>query len=234
MNSSSNRCLSLRLFISILFAVNGVICVITAVDFLRIRTNFPSWFGLPFLLAVIFLLSIIIFYLMMLQTQKGIIEPDNGRYTLLIWLLLIISVICTSALHKFFPFRLEVFDYWQKILPRHNILRYNFILTVASLLIVILLSVLYQIKQKRLAIAGLVILAAVILIPTCNCGNDFNRIWIKWIGASPLMFMPNSVAILIGCCSLSGIRPRAGLMFISIINICVLALGLGHLTGIIW
>ncbi len=229
----NNSCFLLRSFVSILFVINGVICAITGVDFFYIRTRFPLWFSPFFLLAIGGLLFLIVFYLVALRSQKSI-TGKNGRYTLLIWGLLIISVVCTSALHKFSPFRLEVFDYWQKIPPRHNILRYNFILTVASLLIVILLAVLYQIKQKRLALTGLAILAAVILIPTCNCGNDFNKIWIGWIGASPLMFMPNSIVILVGICALLGIWPRLGIANMTIINSCVLALGIGHLTGTIW
>jgi len=232
-NNSSSRHFSLRLFISTLFVINGIICTITEVDFLRIRTHFPSWFSPLFLLAIGGLLFLTVFYLVALRSQKSI-KGKNGRYALLIWGLLIISVVCTSALHKFFPFRLEIFDYWQKIPPRHNILRYNFILTVASLLIVILLAVLYWIKQKRLALTGLAILAAVIIIPTCNCGNDFNKIWIGWIGASPLMFMPNSIVILVGSCALLGIWPRLSMVNMTIINSCVLALGIGHLTGTIW
>lgn len=229
----NNNCFLLRYFVSILFVINGVICAITGVDFFYIRTRFPLWFGPLFLLAIGWLLFLIVFYLVALRSQKSI-TGKNGRYTLLIWGLLIISVVCTSALHKFFPFRLEVFDYWQKIPPRHNILRYNFILTVASLLIVVLFAVLYRIKQKRLALTGLAILAAVILIPACNCGNDFNRIWIGWIGASPLMFMPNSIVILVGSCALLGIWPRLSIVNMTIINSGVLALGIGHLTGTVW
>lgn len=232
-NNPNNSCFLLRFFISILFVINGIICAITGVDFFRIRTNFPSWFGPLFLLAIGGLLFFIVFYLTALRSRKSTTEQNN-RYTLLIWGLLIISVICTSALHKFYPFRLGVFDYYQNIPPRLNILRYNFILTVAGLLILIFLAGLYLIRQKRLALTGLVVIAAVILIPTCNCGNAFNRIWIGWIGASPLMFMPNSIVILIGSCALLGIWPRLSIVNMTIINSCVLALGIGHLTGTIW
>ena len=233
-DNSSKIHFSLRLFISTLFVINGVICAITAVNFLSVRTHFPSWFRPIFLSAVAVLLFMLVFYLIELQRKKSITGTKNNGYTMLIWGLLIISVICTSALHKFFPFRLDVFDYWQKIPPRHNILRYNYILTAASLVSVIVLAVLYKIKQERLAIIGLVILAAIILIPTCNCGNEFNRIWIGWIGASPLMFMPNSIVILIGSCALLGIWPKLSIINMIIINSCVLALGIGHLTGTIW
>ena len=56
----------------------------------------------------------------------------------------------------------------------------------------------------------------------------------QWIGASPLMFMPNSVVLLIGYLGLHGIWPRVGILLMAGINVCVLLLGLGHLTRIIW
>jgi hypothetical protein len=83
-------------------------------------------------------------------------------------------------------------------------------------------------------VSGLVILAAIMLVPNDNCGNYFNQPWIKWIGASPLMFMPNSVVILIGYCGLHGIWPRTSILLMALINIGVFALGLGHLTKVVW
>jgi hypothetical protein len=152
----------------------------------------------------------------------------------LIWLLLVLSVICTSALHKFFPFRSAVITYWPEIPPRLNILKYNFILTAGSLLVVLVLSVLYSLGRRSQAETGLVILAAIMLVPNDNCGNYFNQPWIKWMGASPLMFMPNSVVILIGYCGLHGIWPRVSILLMAMINIGVFALGLGHLTKVVW
>jgi hypothetical protein len=72
------------------------------------------------------------------------------------------------------------------------------------------------------------------LVPNDNCGNPFNLPWMKWIGASPLMFMPNSVVLLIGYCGLHGIRPLISILLMAAINICVFLLGLGHLTKIVW
>ena len=72
------------------------------------------------------------------------------------------------------------------------------------------------------------------LVPNDNCANPFNLPWIKWAGASPLMFMPNSVVLLIGYCGLHGIRPRVIILLMAVINIGVFLLGLGHLTKLIW
>jgi hypothetical protein len=113
-------------------------------------------------------------------------------------------------------------------------LKYNFILTASFLLTVVVLGILYHLGWKRFGVGGLVLVAAVMLVPNDNCGNYFNRLWIELIGASPLMFMANSAAILIGCCGIFGIRPKASIAAISYINGCTLAVGLGHLTGIIW
>jgi len=94
--------------------------------------------------------------------------------------------------------------------------------------------ILYYLGRSSQAVTGLVILAVIMLVPNDNCGNDFNLPWLQWLGASPLMFMPNSVVLLIGYCSLHGIWPRVSILLMTGINVCVLLLGLGHLTKIIW
>jgi hypothetical protein len=83
-------------------------------------------------------------------------------------------------------------------------------------------------------VTGLVILSVIMLVPNDNCGNDFNLPWMQWIGVSPLMFMPNSVVVLIGYCGLHGIWPRVGILLMAGVNVCLLGLGLGHLTKLIW
>ena len=157
-----------------------------------------------------------------------------GYQAYLIWVLLVLSVICTSALHQFAPFRLDAIMMWPEIPPHLNILKYNFILTAGSLLVVLILAVFYWLGRKSQAVTGLVILAIIMLVPNDNCPNDFNLPWMQWIGASPLMFMPNSVVLLIGYLGLHGIWPRIGILLMAGINVSVLLLGLGHLTRLIW
>ena len=101
-------------------------------------------------------------------------------------------------------------------------------------LVILILAFLYAFGRRPQAVTGLVILAVVMLVPNDNCDNFFNQSWIQWIGASPLMFMPNSVVLLIGHCALHGIWPRVSILLIAAINICVFVLGLGHVTGVVW
>lgn len=217
-----------------LLALNLLISTITGLNFLSGQENFPSWFGPAFLVAIGLLICIICFYIWQLPRTLELVKPPTRYEAGLIWLLLVLSVICTSALHKFYPFRPAVITYWPGIPLRLNLLKYNFILTAGSLLVVLVLAVLYSLGRRSQAVTGLVILAAVMLVPNDNCGNYFNQPWIKWIGASPLMFIPNSVVILIGYCGLHGIWPRVGILLMAVINACVFLLGLGHLTKVVW
>ncbi len=232
--TSENKSLTLRGSVLLFLSLNLLISTITGLNFLSARENFPSWFGPTFLVAIGLLICIICFYIWQLPRTLELVKPPTKREAGLIWLLLVLSVICTSALHKFFPFRPTMIMYWPEILPRLNILKYNFILTAGSLLVVLILAVFYSLGRRSQAVTGLVILAAIMLVPNDNCGNYFNQPWIKWIGASPLMFMPNSVVILIGYCGLHGIWPRISILLMASINIGVFALGLGHLTKVVW
>ena len=72
------------------------------------------------------------------------------------------------------------------------------------------------------------------LIPNDDCGNAFNMPWIAWFGASPLMFLGNSVVLLVGYCGLRAIRPRTSALVMGLINAGVFLLGLGHLTRVVW
>ena len=231
---SENKSLPLRGSVLLFLSLNLLISVITGLNFLNARENFPSWFGPVFLLAIGLFICIICFYIWQLPRTLELVKPPAGYQAGLIWVLLVLSVICTSALHKFAPFRLDAIMMWPEIPPHLNILKYNFILTAGSLLVVLVLAIMYYFGCKIQAVTGLVILAAIMLVPNDNCPNDFNLPWIQWVGASPLMFMPNSVVILIGYCGLHGIWPRVGILLMAGINVGVLLLGLGHLTKLIW
>ena len=231
---SENKSIPLRSSVLLFLAVNLFISVMTGWNFLGVRGNFPSWFGPVFLVAIGLLICIICFYIWQLPRTLELVKPPAGYQACLIWVLLVLSVICTSSLHQFAPFRPDAIMMWPEIPPRLNILKYNFILTAGSLFVVFVLAVMYWLGRRIQAVTGLVILAIIMLVPNDNCPNDFNLPWMQWIGASPLMFMPNSVVLLIGYCGLHGIWPRVGILLMAVINVCVLLLGLGHLTRIIW
>jgi len=207
-----NKSLPLRTSALIFLSLNLFIAVVMWLNFLNARENFPPWFGPVFLVAVGLLICIICFYIWQLPPTLALIKPPAGYQKAFIWLLLVLSVPCTSALHKFAPFRPNAIMVWADIPAEYNLIRYNFILTVGSLLVILILTVLYYIGRKTKAITGLVILADIMLVPNDNCANYFNLPWIQWAGASPLMFMPNSVVLLIGYASLQGIRPRISIL----------------------
>ncbi len=231
LNGESLRLRGLVLF---LLGMNWIIAAIAGFTFLSVRSGFPSWFAPVFILAVVSLLAVISFYLWQVFRGKEPPKQVGSPPIRSLWLLLVLSVVCTSALHKFFPLRPDTITRWPDIRASSPILQYNFVLTACSLLAILALGLVYSLDHKRPALIGLLVVAAVMLIPNDDCGNDFNRPWLQWIGASPLMFMPNSVVVLIGYCGLHGIRPRVGVLLMAGINAGVLLLGLGHLTRVVW
>ena len=231
---SEDRSLPLRTLVLLLLALNCLISAITGLNFLSARENFPSWSWPAFLLGIVLLICIICFYIWQLPRTLELSRRPTRCEAGLIWSLLVLSPMCTSALHQFAPFRPDAIMVWPEIPAHLNLLKYNFILTAGSLLIILVLAVLYRLKRRSQAVTGLVVLAAIMLVPNDNCPNDFNLPWIEWAGASPLMFMPNSIVLLIGYCGLHGIWPRVGILLIAGINVGVFLLGLGHLTRVIW
>ncbi len=223
-----------RSLVILLLGLNWIICAATGLAFLNMRSNLPSWFVPVFILAILLLLGIISFYIWQVLGKTPAIKPPGAYETGCIWLFLALSIVCTSSLHQFAPFCTDIIEAWSAIPSRHSILKYNLALTGSSLLIVLLLAVAYLFRYYRAAVMGLIILAAVMLIPNDDCGNVFNRPWLNWIGVSPLMFLPNSVVLLIGYCALHGIRPRVGIVLMGLINVCVFLLGLGHITHVVW
>jgi hypothetical protein len=231
---TENKSLPLRTSVLIFLSINLLISVIMWLNFLTASEHFPSWFGPVFLVAVGLLICIICFYIWQLPRTLAFVKPPNRDQKALIWLLLVFSVPCTSALHQFAPFHVDAIMSWFEISARINLIKYNYVLTAGSLLVILILTILYCTGRRTQAVTGLVILAGIMLVPNDNCGNPFNLPWMKWIGASPLMFMPNSVVLLIGYLGLHGIRPLISILLMAAINICVFLLGLGHLTKIVW
>ncbi len=114
---SENKSLPLRGSVLLFLALNCLISAITGLNFLSARENFPSWFGPVFLWAIGLLICIICFYIWQLPRTLELVKPPAGYQTALIWLLLVLSVICTSALLQFAPFRPDAIAYWPKNTP---------------------------------------------------------------------------------------------------------------------
>ena len=222
--------LPFRKSVVFLLTVCGMIALTALVNFWYGRADFPIWFRPIFIIGMPVLIGMITFYLWAIHRRQFRPAP-RPRETRWLWVLSILSVICTSSLHQFWPFRPGVLSEWAEL---WLMLRYNFIFTAVSLLSVIVFAGLYFRGHRRLASAGLVFLAWAMLVPNCPCPNSFNEPWLRWLGASPLMFFSNSAVLLIAYCGLHGIRPRAAAVVMGLINAGVLALGIGHTTGIVW
>ena len=215
----------------IILALNCAVIAVLGITFLPTAGSFPTWFAPVFLAAISLLTAVVLFYMAQLVLAVKGPMPPSDRQTRWIWLLILMSVPCTLALHRFYPFRPDVIMYlsWLSPIGKHNV-----VLSVGCVVAVAALCVAYFRGKQRPAVTGLLILAAVMLVPNDDCGNYFNQPWINLFGASPVMFMPNSIVILIGYCGLHGIRPKLSAIFMLCINICVLALGIGHMTGVVW
>jgi hypothetical protein len=233
----ANEPLPLRHTVRCLVGGCWIIAAIAMITVYEARTQFPAWFGPVFLGGTLCLLGIITFYMW------AVVQTDEARLSIgrsearWLWGLLLVSVLCTSSGHQFAPFRSDIAAVWAKtsqMIPRLKFIHYNLILTAGSQVALIVLAWLHHRGRQRLAAPGLLILAGIMLIPNDDCGNAFNRPWLAWFGASPLMFLGTSVVLLIGYCGLHGLRPRSSAVMMGLINAGILLLGLGHLTRIVW
>src|SRR3989304_1742729 len=97
-NESGNRSLPGRGIVLVLFGLNGAISAVSGLSFINFLGKFPWWFGPVFIFAVLLLLGIISFYIwQVLCTAPGAKSPSLCEQGL-IWLLLVLSIICTFAL----------------------------------------------------------------------------------------------------------------------------------------
>ena len=153
-------------------------------------------------------------------------------------LLVVASFVCTSSLHHFYPFRPSLPQRLEGVplglLPPRPMLRMNYAFTAAALAAGTTLAMTYALGRRRAAIAGMALLAVVLLLPNDNCDNAFNRPWLRLIGASPLMFAPASMGLVVAACGLCQLWRRTSLLLLLGICLGTLSLGLGHITRFIW
>lgn len=204
------------------------LCAKTAVDLLLRAGRFPAWFA-PLFAVGVAALAVPVAYLALRRPPT---EPEvSRRIAVATWILLVSSFWCTSAVHGFAPFRPDVAQIWEG----WPSLRLNLALAAGGLVITAALAVLDLAARRRtVAVAILSVGSFVLLLPNDDCANPFNEWWIEACGASPLMFVPNLIAIVIGCAVLRGVRPLAGVLLLAATCLATLLLGLGHRTGLIW
>lgn len=150
----------------------------------------------------------------------------------------VVAFVCTSSLHHFYPFRPSLMERLEGVplglLPPRPMLRLNYAATAATLVTAAALAVAYGAGARRAALVGMAVLAVLLLVPNDNCDNDFNQPWIRTLGASPLMFAPASVGLVVAVCGLCGLWRRTSLLVV--LGVCggTLLVGVGHITRVIW
>jgi len=226
--------LPLRHSVRFLLVACAAIAAIAGVTIHQARVQFPPWFSPLAELGLVFFVGLIGWYIWRIHRPGQIAPSGRQKGATWIWVMAVLSPLCASSLHQFAPFRLDLAAVWSQSPPDVKFIPFNLLLTAASVLGVGALAALHFRGRGRAAATGLVIVAYVLLIPNDDCTNAFNRPWITWLGASPLMFLGSNVALLIGHCGLHGIEPRLSAWLMGLINAGMLLLGLGHWTRVVW
>jgi hypothetical protein len=210
----------------------GLVTVLAAkgvADVWNARDRFPAWFAPCFAVGVAAL--VVAVGAVVLQRPRpedltGIGRAPRG----VVWTLLVASFPCTTSVHAFKPFAPGVVAMWE----RAPSLRLNLALAVVGVVVTLACAVADARGRAGAALGGLLVLAPVLLWPNDDCANPFNVWWIDAIGASPLMYVPNALAILFGVAALRGVRPRWNTLCLAVVCLAALVLGLGHRTRLIW
>lgn len=188
---------------------------------------FPSWFPPAFGIGVAGILVLTVHAAFASSTVP--IKPTRG-VTMAAWGLLAFSFLCTTSLHSFFPFRVDVQDAWGD----WPTLRLNLLLAAGGFLATAILTIVYARGSRDAACLFLVCLTPLLLLPNDDCLNPFNRWWIEHLGASPLMYVPNAIAVIIAVRILRGMGSRLQLVALAGVCLAALLLGISHRTGIVW
>lgn len=187
------------------------------------------WWFLPAVIGGTIAANILLVFMVgRLWRRRQDLRFERNAWAWTIWIMLALSFICTAAVHSFYPFRLSLpLDF-----EVTTALKVNFAIAIAGVLFTIVLAVAYRAGHSVLAITAIPALALLLLVPNDDCPNMFNLWWIRLLGASPLMYIPNLWALQLGACGLCGIHTRLNTLFVGCVCVATLALGIGHHTGI--
>lgn len=224
-----------NLILALLWMVFVAVCTLSikaAYDLAKNSEIFPVWFVPSFVLVIVILIALSLYFVFQARNLESNIHLISSRQSAFLWILMLLSFICTTSVHGFYPFHRHVF--W--ILPGlDSIMKINYAVAAAGLTACAVFASIYLFSpMKVLAVTGLLVVALVLLVPNDNCANPFNYWWIETIGASSLMYVPNMYAALFVSCGLFGIHSRSAGFVITSICIGSLILGMGHQLGIIW
>jgi len=224
--------ISMKTLLLMVFVSACALSIKAGYDLTRYSEIFPAWFIPSFVLTIVGLIALGLYFV--LQTLKIKHQPSllAGKEAGILWVLMLLSFICTTSVHGFYPFHAKVF----LILPAiDSVMKINYALGICGFLAGTTLAFVYVFRRmKHPATTGLMLISLLLLIPNDNCANPFNYWWIETIGASPLMYVPNMYAALFVTCGLHGIHPKAVGFLLTGICAGSLLLGIGHQLGIIW
>lgn len=223
---------TIKILLLTIFASACALSIKAAYDLAEDSDIFPVWFVPSFILVIIILIAVSMHFVLQVWKIKHLTYRLTSRQSVYLWVLMMLSFICTTSVHGFYPFRADVFSMLPAI---DSVMKINYAIGIAGFIASTALAGMYIFSQMKLpAIIGLMLMALMVLIPNDNCANPFNYWWIETIGASPLMYVPNLYAALFVACGLYGIHPKG--VGILTIGICLgsFLLGIGHQLGIIW
>lgn len=203
----------------------------TLADLIPRSRSFPSWFVPLFGIGLAGLVLCAVSVTRGIWQARRHAQPASGGLADIVWVLLALSFIATSTVHQLYPFR--PFG-WEDFLRIDPMLRFNLVVTGLGFVTTAILADLYGTGRQGAALLGLFVLDLLLLVPNDACANPFNETWIAWLGASPLMFVPNLYASLFAVGALLGVRPRWNLLCLAAACVGVALLGLGHATKVIW
>ncbi len=189
--------------------------------------QFPAWFGPLFGLGSACILPLVVHSAFANYTPRS----ETARVTaLLTWGMLALSFICTTSLHSFYPFRVGLLD----VLDKRPTLQLNLLLAACGFSMTLALAGWDALGHRRQACFALVCCAPLLLLPNDDCANPFNAWWIDQIGASPLMYVPNVMAVILAVRVLRSERAGFQLWLLAGVCLSTLLLGMSHRTGLVW
>lgn len=222
----------MKVLLLMVFVSACALSIKAAYDLTQYSDIFLVWFVPGFILAIIGLITLGLYFVLQTLKIDGYAPLLAGKPASFLWAPMLLSFLCTTSVHGFYPFHAKVFLTLPAI---DSVMKINYALGIVGFLAACALAFVYVFGQmKQPAMLGLMLISLFLLIPNDSCANPFNYWWIETIGASPLMYVPNMYAALFVTCGLHGIHPRAVGFLTTCICIGSLLLGIGHQLGIIW
>ena len=233
--AESNKVRVARRLAVVLYLVAAVLTIKTGFDLIEYRHRFPSFFVPAFVVltaALVAWAGYVTFQVRGLRDEAGTDWLEGPA----VWILLAASFVCTTGVHGFYPFRPAPLGGYLFLLDfsEYPVWTVNTVLALGGFIATIVLRRAYRSGHRGTALLGLAVIGCLLVLPNDNCKNPFNDWWLRTLGASPLMYVPNMYAAIFGMAALQGIQPRANVRMLAAICVATASLALGHMTRLIW